>query len=239
EIVIDLDSKEAEYKVIPIDKRLDDRVPQEIKDMLKPYRTGVDSLMTRVPVGKTKNALAQHSPELLNWATDFVLERALELDPDVDFAIVNKGGLRRGLPKGTIHEGQIITMMPFNNLLTVIDIKGKDLMDTFEVMARADGNGVSKGVEVVYIPGTAEAQKQDAKVVSATLNGEAIDPERTYRIATIDYLANGGDYMTPLKNHTVVTRSHQVLYKDLIDYLRTGKGRGKIINPSSEIRMHP
>ncbi|MDE6288314.1 MAG: metallophosphoesterase, partial [Muribaculaceae bacterium] len=41
EIVIDLDSKEAEYKVIPIDKRLDDRVPLEIKDMIKPYRTGV------------------------------------------------------------------------------------------------------------------------------------------------------------------------------------------------------
>lgn len=238
EIVIDLDSKEADYKVIPIDKRLDARVPEEIKDLIKPYRAGVDSLMTRVPVGKTKNALAQNSPELLNWATDFVLERALELDPDVELAIVNKGGLRRGLPKGTIHEGQIITMMPFNNLLTVIDIKGKDLLDTFEVMARADGNGVSKGVEVVYIPGTPETQKKDAKVVSATLNGQPIDPERTYRIATIDYLANGGDYMTPLKNHTLVTRSHQVLYKDLLDYLRTGKGRGKTINPPSEIRMH-
>lgn len=74
--------------------------------------------------------------------------------------------------------------------------------------------------------------------MSATLNGQAIDPERTYRIATIDYLANGGDYMTPLKNHTLVTRSHQVLYKDLLDYLRTGKGRGKTINPPSEIRMH-
>lgn len=157
----------------------------------------------------------------------------------MDFAILNKGGLRRGLPKGTVNEGQIITMMPFNNRVQVIDIKGKDLMDAFNVMAAVDGNGVSDGVEIVYVPGTEELSKKDAYVTSATLNGKPIDPERTYRVATIDYIANGGDYMSTMRNHRLVAESPTVVYDDVLDYLRKGHGRKKKINPPTAPRMHP
>lgn len=239
EITIDLDSLTSDYRVIPINSRLDALVSQEMKDLIAPYRAGVDSLMTRVPVAKTKHALAQNSVELLNWATDVVLELGRGLAPDVDFAILNKGGLRRGLPKGTVNEGQLITMIPFNNRIQVIDIKGSDLLKAFEAMARVDGNGVSDGVEITFVPGTDEAKKQDARLIEAKLNGTPIDPDRTYRVATIDYLAGGGDYMPSLRNHTPVAQSSQVLYNDVLDYLRTGAGRKKIINPASTMRMRP
>lgn len=233
QINIDLDSLTDDYRLLRVDSRLDSRVPQSIKDMIAPYRAGVDSLMTRTPVGRTKHALAQVSPELLNWATDLVLDRGRQLAPDVDMAILNKGGLRRGLPKGTVNEGQIITMMPFNNRVRVIDIKGADLMEAFNVMAHAGGNGVSRGVEIVYEPG------DDAHVESAVINGKPLDPNRTYRVATIDYIANGGDYMSSMKRHTQVAESPTVLYRDVLDYLRHGAGKGRTINPDGTVRMHP
>ena len=67
------------------------------------------------------------------------------------------------------------------------------------------------------------------------INGAPIDPERTYKVATIDYLANGGDYMKPLTRGKQVAKSGRVVYADLIDYI---KGIKKI-KPRTELRMHP
>jgi len=233
-ITIDLDSLTADYEVIRVDSRLDSRIGDEIPQLLAPYRRGVDSLM-REPVAKAAVELPQTSAALLNFCTDMVLDRGRQLADNVDFALLNKGGIRRGLPKGTVTEGQLITMMPFNNRVQVIDIKGADILPALLQMARVGGSGVSKGVEVVFTPKTDSA---DATIVSATLNGEPIDPERTYRVATIDYMAKGGDYMPTLANHTQVASSRDELYKDLLTYLRNGNGKGRKINPDKSVRMH-
>lgn len=238
EITIDLESLRSTYRVIPVNSRLDARVPQEFAALVAPYRAGVDSLMTNAPVGKTRIELPQESAALLNWATDVILDRGRQLADSVDFAILNKGGLRRGLPKGTIHEGQIITMMPFNNRVQVIDIKGSELLAAFNVMATVDGNGVSEGVEIVYVPGTEAASRKDAYVTSAKLNGRPIEAERIYRVATIDYIANGGDYMSSMRNHKLVAQSNTVVFDDVLEYLRHGNGRKRKINPSTAARMH-
>ena len=141
---------------------------------------------------------------------------------------MNKGGIRRGLPKGDITQGQIIMMQPFDNRIVVEEIKGADLAEAFDVMASRGGDGVSRGVEAVYDP-------QTKKCVSIMINGAPIDPERTYKVATIDYLANGGDYMKPLTRGKQVAKSGRVVYADLIDYI---KGIKKI-KPRTELRMHP
>lgn len=237
QITIDLDNLSSSYSVIPVDSRWDSRTDQSLDQIIAPYTAGIDSLMTRTPVARTRREFSNSSAELLNWTTDVVLELGRGLASGVDFAILNKGGLRRNMPKGTVHEGQILDMIPFNNRVQVLDIKGSDLLEAFRVMAIADGNGVSKGVEIVYTPGTEANRKQDASLVSATLNGKPIDADRTYRIATIDYLAGGGDYMTSLRNHTLVASSDRMLYDDVLRYLRSGKGL-KTINPDSTVRMH-
>lgn len=236
EITIDLDNLSTAYRVIPVDKRLDSRVDESVAIMLEPYRAGVDSLM-KVPVGRTAAELAQNSQELLNWTSDIVLERASSMAPDVDFAILNKGGLRRGLPKGTITEGEIMTMLPFNNRIDVIDIKGEDLLEAFEQMARIGGNGVSHDVKVVYGFDLDDdpASDPEVEIKSVTISGQPLEPERTYRVATIDYLAHGGDYMPSLARHTLVEESSTVLYNDVLDHVRAL--RNKRIKPSGEPRF--
>ena len=52
---------------------------------------------------------------------------------------------------------------------------------------------------------------------------------------TIDYLANGGDYMTSMRSGKVVNKKENVLYDDIIDFIE--RLRGKKINPSDEKRM--
>lgn len=230
-IEIDLDDHSVKYDNIRIDSRLDSRVDRRLSSMLQPYRRGVDSLM-HVVVGKSAVDMPRDSKELLNFGSDFVLARGNKLADNVDFAILNKGGLRRDLPKGNITEGMIISLMPFYNYVTVIDIKGSDLLEAFDVMATTGGNGVSANVDITFNPATDHCTK-------VLINGEPLDPEREYRVATIDYLAKGGDYMSSLKRGEVVAKSKKVLYDDMLDEFRNGSFRGKTINPSGESRMKP
>ncbi len=233
EITIDLDNitSTPAYRLIKVDSRLDSRVDPAIEAIIAPYRTEVNALNS-AKVAKTARYLDKASPDLLNFASDFVALRGRQLADNVDFAILNKGGLRNSLPAGDIAEGQVITLMPFFNRIQVLDILGKSLLAAFDVMARAGGNGVSAEVEAIFDPST-------KKCTEVKLHGKTIDPEATYRIATIDYLAQGGDYMEPLRDGTLVGESHQYLFEDMLDYLKTGKGKGKTINPPSNRRMHP
>lgn len=229
EIDLDLDDMTADYRLIPVDSRLDGRVDSRLDSIIAPYRHGVDSLYSR-KVARVARDLSNSSPGLLNFATDFILERGRQLASGVDMAIGNKGGLRRSLLKGDVTEGMIIDMMPFTNRVTVLDLKGSDLAEALDVMALRGGDGVSQGVEVIFDPET-------HKCISVMINGQPLDPQRTYRVATIDYLANGGDYMTPLKRGSKIAQSDTVVFNDLLTYLASKKMKGKQIDPPVKARM--
>lgn len=225
-VELDLETLRPSSRYISVDSRLDGRVNSDLADMIGSYRQGVDSLNS-VRVATSAVPLPQGSPELLNYVTDFVLERGRELAPDVDLAIMNRGGLRRSLPQGDITEGQIIMMMPFYNYIDVIDIKGSDLLDAFDVTAAFGGQGVSSNV-------SATVNTTTKKASNVKINGKPIDPKATYRLATIDYLSSGGDYMKPFTHGAKVAQSPNVIYYDLMDHMRA---TNEIINPSAQSRV--
>ena len=220
------------YELIPIDKRYDNYKDEQLASALAKYSAGVDSLM-HLEVATSTHALPNNGNELLNFFSDYVYDRGLELAP-VDLAIANKGGLRVSLPEGSISKGQIINMVPFRNFITIVEIKGKDLEDVFDVMARRNGDGVSRNVKVTYEieeDGTGEVEE-------VYINGKKLDENATYRVATIDYLANGGDYLTGFTRGNIIAKSPNVVYDDLLEYLTTGKGKGKPINAPEESRWN-
>ncbi|MDO5395479.1 MAG: bifunctional UDP-sugar hydrolase/5'-nucleotidase [Bacteroidales bacterium] len=231
EVTINLDDLTSSYKLIPVTSRLDDRIDDDIVEMIAPYKAGVDSLMT-LKVAESAVAMAKDSNELLNFLSDYMAVRGKQLaGKKIDFGMVNVGGVRRGLPKGDISEGQILMMLPFNNKIEVLEIKGKDLLENFDVMARDGSASVSAEVEAVYDPLT-------HKCTGVFIAGKPVDPNKTYYMATIDYLANGGDYMTPLTRAKKVAVSPNKFSTDFLDYLRKNY-KGKVINPSSVQRIHP
>lgn len=232
EVDINLKTKDVKARLIPVDGRLDGRVDKAYAGLITPYVHKVDSIRNLV-IGETPYEYAKRSTEMVNLLSDFVMERGAEIaGGPVDLSIMNKGGMRNPLPKGRITQGTIIDIAPFDNSVVVIDVKGSDLLENFGIMAKQGGNGVSANVEVVYDPVTAE-------VVKATIDGKPVEKDRTYRVATIDYLAAGNDYMTPLKRGVRVASSKDVLYMALIDYIRAGKLDKGLASPDSVRRMHP
>ena len=171
-----------------------DLIPdQAAMDFVKPYTAAVDSL--RMPfVGRSAVQMDANRPEsrLTNWVADVMKWAGERLTEHVDMGLCNKGGLRASMPKGIVRKGDILAIAPFENNLSVLKLKGSDLTHLFENIAYTGGEGVSRGVQLVI-------DKSKRALVSATLN-EPIDPERIYTIATLDYLADGNDKLTALKN---------------------------------------
>lgn len=202
EITLNLDSMTPAYRLISVDSRLDNRIDPEAAAILAKYRKGVDALKME-KIGKMAQELPHNSHLTVNWVADVMLEKGRELtDRKVDLSLVNKGGIRRGLPAGHITKEHIMTMLPFDNKLVVMEIKGSDLKAALNVFAVKNGDGISSGFDP-----------------------SKIDPSKIYTLVTIDYLANGGDYLVTLTNGNVIARSALRLDETMIDYILSQKGK--------------
>ena len=148
---------------------------------------------------------------------------------DVDFAIMNKGGIRVDMPQGTITEGLINSMFPFDNRYMVLEIKGSDLLDGLQSMANRGGDAMSKELRVVY--------NNKAQIVSAKLNGKDIKPNKKYKMVTIDYLANGGDYMEAFKRADRLWVDGVQYGVHILQYVKDLNAQGKKVDSTDEVRM--
>lgn len=198
------------YSLIPVT----DRFPQQQLDkkmmaFLQPYKTVVDSINTNVVGYAPRTMKATRLGEYANWTADVArrsVQRQLDsihaadptssLPEHVDIGIMNAGGIRLDMPEGPVTQGRILSTFPFANHFTLIQLSGKDLLETMKIMSRRKGECISGNVRVAVEP--------DWSFTNATINGESIDPDRLYTVATIDYLAQGNDDLRPLANGKVL-----------------------------------
>ncbi|MGM9841002.1 MAG: bifunctional metallophosphatase/5'-nucleotidase [Candidatus Limisoma sp.] len=230
-ITIDLDNitEMPRSELIAINSRLDSRSDGSVERFLKPYTAEVDKL-AGVVIGRSEAEFpnGEMNP-LSNWVADKILEIGTTLtDRKIDFAVGNKGGVRRPLTVGDVTMGQMLTMLPFENYATVIELSGKDIAEAFNSMAARDGDAVSAGVR---------AKMKDHRAYDITINGEPLDPERTYVVATLDYLANGGDNMVAFTRGKQIGMSEKQLKYNVIDIIKEMTARGESINPDTTPRI--
>ena len=230
EVIIDFDRDTIVTSIIPIDSRLDSRVKPETADIIESYTRGVDSLMN-VKISRCETDLTKGDWTLVNLIADMIKTEGERLTgKPVDLAIMNKGGIRCHIPKGNISEGVVMQMLPFNNKIFVLELSGRSLLEAFAVMSSRGGEGVSRGVVIPI-------DRETGNYIKAELFGKPIDPEKTYLVATLDYLATGGDYMTPLEDGIVVAQSENKLYKDILRQLSANYKSKGVVKADREVRM--
>ena len=230
-ITIDLDDLDETPKseLIKIDARYDDRTDPRIAEWLKPYDKGVEE-MKQIIIGKSAAEYPNRGTNpLSNWVADKIYEIGETVtDKHIDFAISNKGGIRKPLPKGDISLGLIHTMLPFENYVNVIELDGKSIKEAFDIMGSRDGDAVSKHVKVTY---------KDKKAVEILIDGEPLKPSKTYTIATISYLYEGGDNMEPLTRAKLLGKTEVSLKYSMIDIIKEMTKNNQQINPDPTPRM--
>lgn len=212
---------------IEVTHALDKDARAEVLNLLKPYKARVDSLMSPV-LGESLIAMGSGRPESLlgNWAADALLW-ATQNDScgRADFALLNVGGLRNNMPKGTVRRGDIMLISPFENRLSISTLKGKDVLELMRNIASVGGEAVSREVHL-------EISAKN-ELLKASISSKPIDPERTYRIATIDYLAEGNDKMVAMKAAIHIRHTPRLLNEILMSYVQ----EHKTINAAIEGRI--
>lgn len=218
---------DVNYTVIKTDSGIPE--DQEINTIIAPYKAQLDAVMNEV-IAVLPEELTKQKPEstLGNFVTDVIMDRLRKEGYEVDLAVANYGGLRVPyLSAGPVTRGEIFELSPFDNTLMVVDVPGIKLDSFFLLIAENEGWPVSKEARLVI---------QNKKLVSATVSGRPLDPAKTYKVATLDYVATGGDNMKVLI--PLLRKETGLLFRDvIIDYMKEATAAGKSITSSIEGRI--
>ena len=179
-----------EYRLIPVNSRLDDRIDPGFSDIIEDYAAECNEKMN-VKLGYSKYDINRYTSasnpqsRLGNLTADGLIWMAKKyFDIDADISIYNSGGIRENIYKGDVTLGDVYAVYPFDNVLTILDIKGSDLR---ELVASAAAGSLPFGGNVKMVV-------SGGNLKSVTVNGKQIVDNQTYTVATIDYLANLGRY---------------------------------------------
>ena len=131
---------------------------------------------------------------------------------NIDMVLLNYGGIRSIISKGNVSTRTAFEIMPFENSIVVVALKGTqiDSMVTY-LTTRKTAHPISKMKLVV---------DKDFNVVEATIKGEKINANKTYYVATNDYLYNNGDNMRFFRPNEGTNILNYKVRNALIDYFK-------------------
>lgn len=223
----------VDYQRVTIDSLFDAAPDAEAMAFLAPFKVKVDSLMSPV-VGRVACDMISDRPEskLSNLLADILIWAGKDFDEKPVISVYNMGGIRASLSKGDVTIGNVIDVAPFENKLCFMTLKGSQVITLFEQIAYRGGEGVNHNVRAII--------GKDRKLVSLKINGEEVNPEADYRIATIDYLADGNDGLPILKagtNRKMLTDKSNNLRFIIMDFFREKMKEGHEVDAEIEGRI--
>ena len=218
---------------ILVDSRYDAQPDEKAAEFLKPYKHQVDSVMGPV-VGQSARYMTAKRPEgtLSNLLADILVWAGKDYGEQPDFGLYNMGGVRADLPKGLVTYGDVLDVAPFENRISFVTLKGDVVLDLFRQIAKTGGEGMSRGVRMVIT--------KDGQLVSATIHGQEVDPQKDYRVTTIDYLLGGTDKLDAFKQGTNINAPKDPSNNTrfiIMNYFRDMQKQGKVVDSEIEGRI--
>jgi len=169
---------------------LSDSIPQDpvLAEKVQAEAAVIDEKLGQ-PIGKTEVALvpgyAKADDELSLGA---LLAEMLKEETGVDFAFFNMGGVRAQIIPGDISMKDVLTALPFQNTVVEMNLNASQVLKLLETnIAHGEHSGGT-----LHLAGLS-FEAEDSTAVDVKINGNPFDPDRTYKIATNNYLAGGGD----------------------------------------------
>lgn len=182
-----------EGKQLPVDASAN--TDAEIEAYIEPYRASVNAELNAV-LAYNKNDMVKTDGDLNtaigNMKADFVMQEANPVfhkrtGKNIDFVLLNHGGIRAPMPKGDVTMRTAFEVMPFENEVVVVELTGKSIEKMLEYLQKAKTAHPVSGIQITL--------DSDYQLLDFTIQNEPFNPDKTYFVATNDYLKNGGDNM--------------------------------------------
>jgi len=192
----------------------------QIENYIKPYREHInqdlDSVLAYCPVTLDKSS-GKWQTTIGNLMADVTLQRGNTVfmareKKNIDLCILNHGGIRSILPKGNVTSRTAFEIMPFENSLVVIALKGEQILELVDYFIATK--------KPHPLSGTTFTIGKDNIAKNILVQGKPVEKETIYYVATNDYLSNGGDNMEFFKKGTQKFDLDYKLRNILIDYFK-------------------
>ncbi|OEE78790.1 bifunctional UDP-sugar hydrolase/5'-nucleotidase UshA [Vibrio genomosp. F6] len=188
---------------------------KELLEFLRPYQEqgqaqlGIKIAETNGKLEGDRNVVRFQQTNLGRLIATAHMERA-----KADFAVMNSGGVRDSIEAGDVTYKDVLTVQPFANILTYVDMNGAEVMDYLNVVgtkpidsgAYAQFAGISMTVA-------------DGKVSNVFIGGKQLRLDETYRFTIPSYNAAGGDGYPKVSGHPGYVNTGFVDAEVLKDYL--------------------
>ncbi len=131
-----------------------------------------------------------------NLVADAMLERGKS--QGMVMAIINGGGLRASIASGDVTQGDVISVLPFQNTLATFQLSGADVVKALENGVSQIDDGAGRFPQVAGLKYSFDRSKPAGSRISdvQVKEGEsfvAIDPAKTYGVVSNNFMRAGGD----------------------------------------------
>jgi 2',3'-cyclic-nucleotide 2'-phosphodiesterase (5'-nucleotidase family) len=147
---------------------------------------------------------------------------------NIDFVLMNTGGIRTSLPKGVITTRNVFEVLPFDNRLVVVTLSGDSTQALLNYIANKGGDPVA-GIQMGI---------KEKKPVDVLIKGVPFDKAKTYKVLTNDFCATGGDQMWFFTGAKEYTDLNIILRDAVIDLLRQYGSRGIELSSQFDNRIY-
>jgi 5'-nucleotidase/UDP-sugar diphosphatase len=207
--------KNAEGKKVRV--LIQDEIAQDptVFEKLKPFQEKGQAALG-IKIGQSDALLQGERNVVRNNQTNLgrLIATAHMQRAKADFGVMNSGGVRASIDAGVITYKDVLTVQPFGNIVTYVDMSGAEVMDYLNVVgtktkdsgAFAQFAGISMTV----------ANNQVSDVVIA---GNAIDLKKTYRFTIPSFNAAGGDGYPNITAHSAFVNTGYVDAEVLKEYI--------------------
>ena len=179
----------------------------KIKDLEKTIGYSIKSLSVRD--GMLESSLG-------NLIADILIEESKPIfknitSEDIDFCLLNYGGIRGTLNKGVITQYDIFTIMPFENTSTVVELSGEKVLELVNYLKNEQKAHPVSGIKIEF---------KDDKIINILINNKKFNINNTYYVLTSNFLQEGGDKMMffkdPLELFSLKTNIRDVLINFIV-----------------------
>lgn len=189
----------------------------EVQAIVDRYQAELQEALGETVGEATTSILRGETRSVESEMGNFVADSMRTYYPGVDFAFQNAGGLRADIDQGPITLEEIYAVLPFNNTLVTMELTGAQMEQVLE-------EGADSRYGTVQVSGLKWAYDADApfgdRVTRITLpDGTPIDPNATYKVATNNFMATGGDQFTTLTQGQNTTDTQTNLVDTVVRYL--------------------
>ncbi|WP_395051365.1 5'-nucleotidase C-terminal domain-containing protein [Flavobacterium sp.] len=192
----------------------------QIENYVRPYREHInkdlDSILAYCPVTLDKSD-GKWQTTIGNLMADVTLQRGnivflAREKKEINLCILNNGGIRAMLPKGNVTTRTAFEIMPFENGLVVIALKGEQIFELVDYFIATKKPHPLSGITFTI--------SKDNIAKNILVQGKPVEKDAIYYVATNDYLSNGGDNMNFFKKGVQKYDLDCKLRNVLIDYFK-------------------